>query len=183
MRKLITPGTVFGKLTVKGLVGPNEKGTLVWLVECSCGKTKPFPVIGPSLRNGHSKSCGCSRSRLRLSTVDGWAANKVLKAYKEGAAKRRLSWCIPDGPFYSLIRKNCHYCGSLPSNYVKRKGHPEFFYSGVDRVDNSIGYIITNIVPCCRICNSMKERLSKSKFVTHVTKIANFQKIEVPYRG
>lgn len=28
--------------------------------------------------------------------------------------------------------------------------------SGLDRTDNSKGYLIKNVVPCCGICNSIK---------------------------
>jgi 5-methylcytosine-specific restriction endonuclease McrA len=46
---------------------------------------------------------------------------------------------------------SCDYCGD---------GLPEIGH-GIDRKDNSFGYIIGNCVPCCTICNETKgEHLS-----------------------
>jgi hypothetical protein len=35
--------------------------------------------------------------------------------------------------------------------------------TGIDRVDNSIGYVTSNIVPCCQICNMMNTRYHQNK--------------------
>ena len=43
-----------------------------------------------------------------------------------------------------------------------------YVYSGLDRVDNSIGYILENVVPCCVTCNSMKMAMSYNEFITHL---------------
>lgn len=48
----------FGKLTVIALGSKNKYGTLKWICQCSCG-SNPKEVFGTSLRNGHTKSCGC----------------------------------------------------------------------------------------------------------------------------
>jgi len=39
----------------------------------------------------------------------------------------------------TALASPCYYCG-YPSN-------------GVDRIDNSIGHIMTNCIPCCHTCN------------------------------
>ena len=64
--------------------------------------------------------------------------------------------------FKNLSQKNCHYCDSVPSN--KTRLHTSktydiseyFIYNGLDRVDNSILHMLSNVVPCCRWCNQMK---------------------------
>lgn len=58
--------------------------------------------------------------------------------------------------------RNCHYCG----NIVTWAEHtPEKiangFRSNLDRKDNSVGYIVGNLVVCCWECNNAKSsRLS-----------------------
>lgn len=49
----------------------------------------------------------------------------------------------------------CHYCGGeLPPKGV-----------GLDRIENSIGYVACNCVPCCQACNMMKgEVWTKAEF-------------------
>ncbi len=58
--------------------------------------------------------------------------------------------------------KNCYYCGDK----ILTK-------TGIDRVDNKIGYTMDNCVPCCSKCNVMKHILSKSDFFSHIQKIYN----------
>lgn len=53
---------------------------------------------------------------------------------------------------------NCEYCGT------KEK-------LGVDRIDNTKGYIKGNCVTCCKWCNMMKKNLSVEDFIKHITKI------------
>jgi hypothetical protein len=40
----------------------------------------------------------------------------------------------------------------------------KFTYNGIDRIDNSQGYIIDNVVPCCTKCNIAKGRQSIQEF-------------------
>jgi hypothetical protein len=51
---------------------------------------------------------------------------------------------------YEKIAKNpCHYCNDEFGEATRAGG-------GLDRLDNSIGYMKGNVVSCCRICNSLK---------------------------
>lgn|SRR6185436_1524679 len=57
-RKLISPGSAFGRLTVIRLAG-TKRACLTYECVCSCGVTRE--VLGTTLRSGDSTSCGCSR--------------------------------------------------------------------------------------------------------------------------
>jgi hypothetical protein len=61
--------------------------------------------------------------------------------------------------FCELVSSPCHYCGNVL---------PETGY-GLDRKDNDLGYIIGNIVPCCKDCNKMK-----GEFITYDEMLALF---------
>jgi hypothetical protein len=50
-------GKVFGLLTVVQREPNDQRGNAYWLCRCECGETAI--VRGASLRNGHTKSCGC----------------------------------------------------------------------------------------------------------------------------
>ncbi|MCL1983443.1 MAG: hypothetical protein FWG53_10235 [Clostridiales bacterium] len=60
-RKLILPGTVFGRLTVLELCDPAERkpseDVLIYKCQCECGSV--IKVAGTSLRTGNTRSCGC----------------------------------------------------------------------------------------------------------------------------
>jgi hypothetical protein len=48
-------------------------------------------------------------------------------------------------------------------------------FNGLDRVDPSVGYVETNVVPCCYSCNFAKNTLSVSDFYAWVNRIVAFQ--------
>jgi hypothetical protein len=63
------------------------------------------------------------------------------------AAKvRNLVWTITIEQYTELRNKKCLYC----SNDLPIKG------VGLDRLDNSNGYTIENVVPCCGSCNIIR---------------------------
>lgn len=65
--------------------------------------------------------------------------------------------------FAKLTRDTvCNYCGLLS---------PGKEYVGIDRVDSSQGYIMSNCVPCCSICNRMKLDLGLDAFIDRVKRI------------
>lgn len=38
-------------------------------------------------------------------------------------------------------------------------------YGGLDRRDNSVGYLSENVVPCCRWCNEAKKAKTETEFL------------------
>lgn len=53
---------VFNRYTVVRYSGINSNGHSSWFCVCQCGNFST--VSGPSLKNGHSKSCGCLKIEL-----------------------------------------------------------------------------------------------------------------------
>jgi hypothetical protein len=56
------------------------------------------------------------------------------------------------------------------------KKSPNYIYNGIDRIDSSIGYILSNCRPCCRTCNVAKSDLSETEFWNWLTRIITFNK-------
>lgn len=163
--KIDLTGKVFGKLTVLREDGvrtsPNGSRTLLWRCVCECGNET---VVGASnLRTGATKSCGCGmhRNKGRSLAFPGkptWL-NDVWQSYIKGARERRLAFELTVEQVESLVVQPCTYCGAEPRN-------------GIDRRDNSVGYILSNCVPCCSICNTMKMAMDADAFVAHAKRIA-----------
>ena len=65
---------------------------------------------------------------------------------KKRAAQRDIEWNLDKEIYAALIKEKCHYCsGKLQKTGV-----------GLDRKANEFGYICENVVPCCKICNIVK---------------------------
>ena len=102
------------------------------------------------------------------------ALNAKWQMYKHDAKRRGLEFHITKEQFRELSQKNCYYCGAVPYQKVEQKSYNGFaYYNGLDRVNNSIGYFIDNIVTCCWVCNNMKAQMSKDQFLAHISKIVN----------
>lgn len=79
--------------------------------------------------------------------------------YKQSAKTRGYEFSLTVDEFKLLLADKCHYCGTGGK-------------VGVDRIDNSIGYVFKNCVPCCWECNKFKGGINKEKFESMVHKIA-----------
>lgn len=54
-------GKTFGRLTVIKRA-ENRGKTVYWLCKCECGNTKE--IMGKSLKNGDTRSCGCTQRNI-----------------------------------------------------------------------------------------------------------------------
>ena len=84
---------------------------------------------------------------------------------------------LTDEQLKVLFASDCCYCGEPPSNLSRKKrklNYAVFKYNGIDRVDNDQGYSAGNVVPCCRTCNWMKQKMSPEGFITHCRRVVKF---------
>ncbi|WBR14401.1 hypothetical protein pkur_cds_226 [Pandoravirus kuranda] len=78
------------------------------------------------------------------------------------AARRGIHMGLDAAYALALMDRPCVYCGREPTVRA----------SGLDRVDNDIGYRRTNVVACCWDCNRMKGTTSARDFVVACARIA-----------
>jgi 5-methylcytosine-specific restriction endonuclease McrA len=98
--------------------------------------------------------------------------NAVFKRMKVQAKIRDLEFNLTREFVYCETQKTCFYCSEPPSNRSVRSSRKEvYFYNGLDRIDSSLGYTETNVVPCCYSCNRAKSDLSQSEFYALVEAI------------
>lgn len=168
-------GQRFGKWTVlqRGPVG--RKGdSAQWICRCDCGKERG--VRSTNLRNGISSGCGCARNW----THNTYPSDDIrvyigrYNAYADKARRRLLTFDLSLDEFVMLAKQDCLYCGTAPALKIRRervRGVSPLM-NGIDRVDNSVGYVLDNCVPCCTWCNEMKRHRPQSDFLEHVRRIA-----------
>lgn len=63
--------------------------------------------------------------------------------------------------YSEIIKAPCHYCG-IPNDGGG---------SGLDRIDNNVGYVVGNLVSCCGTCNRMKSDLFLPQFLDKIRRI------------
>lgn len=95
-------------------------------------------------KNLHRRYCiECEKKRVRIrskQTKERWMAAK------RRAAGSGEIWDISLETFGSLLSLPCHYCG----------GELNPTGCGLDRRENATGYTESNVVPCCKQCNVVK---------------------------
>lgn len=184
MPKLIDlTGEIFGRLTVIKFSCIKNKSRW-WLCSCTCGKEKEIPTDRLTDKKHGTKSCGCLaierrregvRNKIYCSTKlhYGEAAFKRLyNSYKRNAEKNGRLFELTKEHFKTLVTKSCFYCGAEPASFsIGKHLNGEFVYNGIDRIDNEKGYIINNVITCCKMCNHAKHTSSKEVFMEYLYRI------------
>jgi len=177
MRLTDETGNKYGRLRVVKRapdIGPNGGGKLAtWNCVCECGKT--VVVTGVKLRRGHTRSCGCLKDESDAANrlPPGQAGrNKLIWSYRRHAKDNNRSYELSLSEFEKLTSSNCHYCNAKPSMSIKSvRGNGAYIYNGIDRKDNEIGYVISNCVPCCKMCNFSKRNYDMTVFLDWVKRV------------
>ena len=83
--------------------------------------------------------------------------------------------------FYYLTQLNCFYCDAFPASckavdYRYSDRETLFSYNGLDRIDNNLGHIKSNVVPACKWCNYAKRSMTLEDFFDWIQRIKDFNK-------
>lgn len=166
-------GERIGLLTIfKRIKDKNPKGEPIWawICICDCGKQKIVPAYS---LNAGTRSCGCITNKSRKLPPGEKPKRDLLHGYKQSAEIRKIKFELTMKQFEELTKQNCFYCGETPLQIrVNNKDKNDMYtYNGIDRVDNKKGYLISNCVACCKICNYAKREMSKEDFSKWISKV------------
>lgn len=148
---------------------------------CECGgyiTTNYYAVASKKVM-----SCGCylkvsrgisGRELASKTTKEERQLKYVFSQYKSHAKYNNRDFTLTREEFSNIVFSNCHYCGSEPSNLVKKEryGGP-FYYNGIDRKDTSGHYTLENSLPCCISCNKAKSDMTYNEFKEWSVKLYN----------
>jgi hypothetical protein len=177
MRKVEFIGKKFHRLTVIEETR-SKRNRRAWKCICIC---KNIKILETSLLS-RTKSCGCLRDELigkrRRKSFGESAKNRLIAVYKKGAKRRKIEWNLSDEEFFKIIQEPCNYCGIEKNNNTKKiskhsYGHINF--TGIDRIDNTKGYLYNNCVPCCRQCNMAKYIFTQKEFKEWIRRLVYFE--------
>lgn len=180
MSKLVDlTGNRYGMLTVIGFDHVDSTNGAMWKVRCDCG----IETIkrGRSIKAGASLTCGNHKWNKLENGVA--ARNALYRVYKAGAKKRNYSFDLSLDIFTALTQKSCFYCGAPPlqKTVFRNSYNGQYTYNGIDRIDNTKGYIEGNVVACCGICNMMKGSMNHLDFVNHIARISDYLGMTIAY--
>lgn len=167
-------GMVINNLTLQSFDKIKKK----WIALCSCGNT--VAVNSSSLgRNYFCRNCAKGKERpfqWKQNNLGLW--KDYYRGYKSSATKRNYEFDLSLDEFRELTTKNCYYCRTEPLRTFevrvgrsKDKGTRFLLVNGIDRVDNSLGYLKENCVSCCETCNLAKRTLTEQEFLVWIQKV------------
>ncbi len=165
-------GHRFGKLVVVERAGVDDSNYALYSCRCDCGNT--HVAAARYLKEGRIQSCGCLTTGRKAISPDYSAFNRLYGRYKEGATKRGYEFHLTKEEFRDLTSSECFYCGAKPLHIqTVPKTNSEYKFNGIDRINNSRGYVYDNCVPSCETCNKAKRVLDANEFIQWAIRIAD----------
>jgi hypothetical protein len=177
-------GERYGRLLILAYIGTYNHSR-VWRCQCDCGNI--CDVSWKQIQQNHRKSCGCRWEETRASYggVAGHnrkekgasAFNQLFYNYKRSAKLRHFSFELSKEYFRMLVESPCFYCGeNRPTKVATVTGtNGDYFYTGIDRIDNTIGYSISNVRSCCKQCNLAKGSRTEEQFLLWIHRLVTYQ--------
>ena len=161
-------GKTFNNLTVISFNKINKLRKL-WNCKCVCGNIL-IKETGQLLSLKTNNCIKCRKERWHLKSYE-----RIYNEYKDTAKTRTLLFELDLEFFKELIEQSCSYCGIKHSRHLKSKVH-NYYFNGIDRIDNELGYIKSNCITCCKLCNKAKAALPAKEFTDWLDRISSFRK-------
>jgi len=109
----------------------------------------------------------CLKKRQESKLIE---VHELWRAIQRGAISRSLLCTLTLDEFEKLAVQSCYYCGFISSIRL----------NGIDRVNNNKGYILSNCVSCCTMCNIMKQTQTPNEFLDKANAISVHSKTGTP---
>ena len=138
-----------------------KDGHGTWCKPCWLGIGREYAKTPVGAENNKAKSARHYRKHTSKHIAYTQTPNGRFNSYRTDARHRNggMDFSITKDEFMLFWQKPCFYCGdSIPT-------------VGLDRVDNSKGYVLGNIASCCSICNFAKRQLGRNEFIEHCRKV------------
>ena len=139
--------------------------------KCKCNRCGRITIVRADRFTRNSTYLPVSCSHCVIDRQKETAENKYqiskTKSYRNkisnirsNARLRNLDINLSDEEIKEFLDSNCYYCGCEKA-------------FGIDRIDSKKGYTKDNCVPCCKICNIMKNKFDLDLFLDKIIKIYN----------
>ena len=125
-----------------------------------CNETKDLDSFGFDKKKKDGKFGICKACLYLIQHEFNQTPKGRYIMIRKSAKKRGYGFSLTMDEFMAFWNKPCFYCED-PINGI-----------GLDRINNSEGYEIKNVVPCCQTCNLMKLVASSEDFINQCRKIS-----------
>jgi hypothetical protein len=106
------------------------------------------------------------QERTTISVPELW------REIQRNAYIRSLLFLLTQTDFENLISRSCYYCGFFSSTRPV----------SIDRMDNNKGYLPSNCIPSCRVCNMMKGGQHPIEFLDKIEAIHHYVTTRTPIK-
>jgi hypothetical protein len=166
-------GRTFGRLTVLARDCTRESNRDFWSCRCVCGKT--HSAMGPNLRSGATKSCGCLM-RERVSRAQRTHGLSDLRAYQAWFGAHQRCYDINHKSYKNYGGRGVTVCERWHGeaglvNFLADMGEPKPDMS-IDRIDNNGPYAPGNCRWATRTTQARNKRCTIKWTVDGVTMTA-----------
>jgi len=186
-RRVSIIGQKFGLLTVLRFsrMLPGHR-SMYWCL-CECGKEKEIRYNSLRQTKGHiSIGCGCKQKEvlkaIQTKPNNHAAKNALFLTSRANASHRGYDFSLTFEQYSEILTQPCFYCKNPHGNKNTRNNKTEdvyFYYNGVDRINNDVGYIVGNVRPACGNCNRAKSDEAMQVFSERIGRIIkNIDKIK-----
>lgn len=149
-------------------------------MKCDCGHEYSLKLTNTLKNNGNFMCRQCYAERDAANFDSHWGYKAAYSRIKKDARSAGRDFDIHLEEFRYLCQQNCYYCGSAPGNLITYRGQNSFtfryfVYSGLDRINNDVGYTRQNVVPCCIICNRAKNSMPFKDFIDWLNRLTDYR--------
>lgn len=173
---ILSPGMRFGNYTLIKFHSKSETRKLgLWESKCDCGRI----VFKRTAAFTCEKTIKCqlcsNRENTKYTILPNQQSckNKIVIQTRKAAKCRNLEIDLTDDQILHLVSLPCFYCDLPYSNTTRTERGDYINHNGLDRVDNTKGYLLSNVVPCCRYCNFAKMDVELKDWMSRIEKIYN----------
>ena len=161
-----------GKFTHRPIVLEGKK-------ECAgCKKIKSFSEYHKNEKAWDKYKSYCKDCRNEWRRTYTKTASYIYNKLQERSKLKHMPICSKEEfkKWYNLQEKICVYC-SIPQKFIPllnhkhRNGYVNKIRLEIDRADNDKGYLLTNLLLACPMCNETKGRLIDSPRMFRIGKI------------
>ena len=172
MKPLNLIGQVFGKLTVVQPMESSRDGSKLWQCVCECGGLYQATTRHLNRANNNVRSCGCAQFKKGSEHPQWGGAGEIsgnwwsshVKHSANSPARKTIDLSLTKEEAWSLFLAQNRQCAFTGIELIfDNKSHTNT--ASLDRIDNTVGYLLGNVRWVHKTINMMKRTYSDCYFI------------------